>query len=373
MKKEIKEIISLFNQNGYEAFLVGGAVRNHLLKREIEDYDINTDATPDEIKDILRDYKIFDIGKKFGTVLLIYNDLHIEITPYRIEEGYDDYRHPNKVYYTYSLYDDLARRDFTINAMCLDIEGKIIDYFNGQEDLDNRIIRTVGDPNLRFKEDALRILRAIRFSAQLGFGIEKETSKAIYKNAELLNNISIERKVDELFKILNTSYCSYILNRYIDVFNTFLPFNKAVDKIDNFSSPYFKLAYMFKSSDFDFKELKLSNNEIKLINELKKACKKRLGNDYSFIDVFSDSENHKEILKFINEKDKKNYYFRYLHLKKYMVNVNNINYSGFDLEEKGFKGKEIAKIKKDIVEAIKHKELKNNHRDIDKYVKRIVV
>ena len=194
LNRQVKTVLSLLNENGYEAYLVGGAVRNILLKRKIEDYDVTTDADPNAIRMLFNNYRTYDIGKKHGTITVLIDSEKIEITPFRREDEYSDHRHPDKVEFTGNLKDDLKRRDFTINAMCLDRNGDLVDYFGGLEDLNNKLIRCIGDPNTRFNEDALRILRAIRFKVKLGFEIEKETDKAVFECKDLLNYISAERK-----------------------------------------------------------------------------------------------------------------------------------------------------------------------------------
>jgi len=211
--REIQIIIEKLEKSGFEAYIVGGCVRDFLLKKTPKDWDITTDTKPEEIQKIFP--KSF-YNNKFGTVTVINKDTkdetlkNIEITTYRIEAKYSDKRHPDKIEFTLRLEDDLARRDFTINAMAIKITNyqlpitnyQIIDLFSGQEDLKNKIIRAVGDPNKRFNEDALRMLRAVRFSSELDFEIEKNTFKAIKKNSELLKLISQERIRDELKKII---------------------------------------------------------------------------------------------------------------------------------------------------------------------------
>lgn len=200
--KEILEILKKINISGYEAFIVGGCVRDILLSRKPNDYDITTNASPDNIKKIFKDYKTVLVGEQFGTVLVLYKGYGVEITTYRIESNYLDGRRPEIVKYTNNLKKDLSRRDFTINAMAYNKEQGLIDYFNGLDDLNNKLIKTVGNPDTRFIEDHLRILRAIRFSTQLNFKIDKETYDSCLKNKDYLSKISFERIRDEIFKIL---------------------------------------------------------------------------------------------------------------------------------------------------------------------------
>lgn len=200
--KEVSFLIDTIYENGYEAFMVGGCVRDSILNLAPNDYDITTSATPQEIMNIFKDYKIIDTGIKHGTVSIILNNNIYEITTYRIEGEYENNRRPKNVEFTSNIEEDLKRRDFTINAMAYNEQFGIVDKFNGLEDLQKRIIKTVGNPDERFEEDGLRMIRAIRFSSKLGFSIDENTLKSIYKNAYIIKNISIERINDEFTKTL---------------------------------------------------------------------------------------------------------------------------------------------------------------------------
>lgn len=201
--ESIEKTLEGLENAGFESFLVGGCVRDLFLNKKPKDWDITTNATPEEIQEVFPD-SFYE--NKFGTVGVKTGDEDesmqiVEITPYRLESEYSDHRHPDTVSFSKNIKDDLSRRDFTINAMALS-KGQIVDLYKGQEDLEAKIIRTVGNPVERFQEDALRIMRAVRFSAELGFIIENETSKAIYESADLLAKVSRERIRDEFVKIL---------------------------------------------------------------------------------------------------------------------------------------------------------------------------
>lgn len=205
LPKEVKKIIAALNKAGFEAYAVGGCVRDFILGREPYDWDITTNAKPEEIQKI---FKKSVYENDFGTVAINTESADpklkiIEITTYRVEEKYTDKRHPDSVKFTKKLEDDLARRDFTINAIAYDGK-KFIDPFKGEENIKNKVVRTVGNPDERFNEDALRLMRAARFAVQLGFDIEKETAEAIKKNSGDLVAISKERTRDELVKIMMT-------------------------------------------------------------------------------------------------------------------------------------------------------------------------
>ena len=198
--EDVKFILDKFHNNSYEAFIVGGCVRDTLLGRPLNDYDITTNAMPEETIKLFE--KTIPTGIKHGTITVLINKEAYEITTYRIDGEYLDNRRPEEVIFVSNIKDDLARRDFTINALAYSPYLGFKDYFNGTEDLKNKLIRAVGDANKRFNEDALRMIRAIRFSAQLAFKIEEETYNAIKKNSELIKNISIERINVELTKTL---------------------------------------------------------------------------------------------------------------------------------------------------------------------------
>lgn len=219
----IKDILARFNDEGFEAFCVGGAVRDSLLLKEPFDWDITTSALPEETKKLFFDMRVIETGIKHGTVTVISNGFPVEITTYREDGAYLDSRHPENVFFTKSLKEDLARRDFTVNAIAYSDKTGLVDYFGGENDIYNSIIKTVGDPDKRFKEDALRILRALRFSATLGFKIEEGTKEAIHKNRELLRDISAERISQELTKMLVGQNIFEILTEYSDVLGVFIP------------------------------------------------------------------------------------------------------------------------------------------------------
>ncbi|MBS4761428.1 CCA tRNA nucleotidyltransferase [Carnobacteriaceae bacterium zg-ZUI252] len=192
-------VLDKIEKAGFQAYFVGGCVRDYLLNKTIADVDIATSAYPQEIKSIFQ--TTFDVGIEHGTVLVLYHQVGYEITTFRTESTYQDFRRPDQVTFVRDLKDDLMRRDFTINALAMDKSGKIFDYYNGQNDLHEGIIRAVGSPTERFHEDALRMMRGVRFSAQLGFDIEPKTLRGIAENAHLLEKIAVERIAVELQKL----------------------------------------------------------------------------------------------------------------------------------------------------------------------------
>lgn len=192
----------MIEDRGYEVFLVGGSVRDLLMGNIPNDYDLTTNARPEEIEKIFKEYRTIDVGKKYGTIIVLYKDQEVEITTYRKDSAYKDGRRPESVSFSKTLKEDLDRRDFTVNAIAYNPKKGIVDYHGGREDIENKAIRAVGNPELRFREDHLRIMRAIRFSGQLDFQIEEKTYVACKKYKDELGKISWERIRDEIFKIL---------------------------------------------------------------------------------------------------------------------------------------------------------------------------
>lgn len=194
-----KDILHVLHQAGYEAYFVGGAVRDKVLGKEATDIDIATSALPLEVKNVFP--KTIDVGIAHGTVVILHQNEAIEVTTFRTDGEYEDHRRPKDVLFVRSLEEDLKRRDFTMNAMAMTIDEEIIDLFGGIKDIEYQVIQTVGNPKLRFTEDALRMLRAVRFSSQLGFQLEKKTSEAISIQASDIKHVSIERITKELEKV----------------------------------------------------------------------------------------------------------------------------------------------------------------------------
>ena len=219
----VREIIRRLEDAGYEAFCVGGCVRDSLMGAVPSDWDIATSALPDETERVFSDYRLVTAGKKHGTVAVIIDKTPYEITTYRVDGEYGDNRHPLAVSFTEKIEKDLSRRDFTVNAIAYSEKNGIVDPFGGREDIYNSIIKTVGNADTRFNEDGLRIMRALRFSATLGFTVEENTAGAIHRNKDLLKNISAERISAELVKLLCGKNAFNILMQYPDVLSVFIP------------------------------------------------------------------------------------------------------------------------------------------------------
>lgn len=204
------ELLNKFNEANFKAYIVGGFPRDLYINKKSTDVDICTNATPKEIKEIFKDSKINN--EQYGSVSLIYNNVRFEITTFRKEKKYENNRYPVKIKYIDNLIDDLLRRDFTINTLCIDSEGNYIDLLNAKQDIDNKIIKCVGDANKKIKEDILRSLRAIRFATILNFKLDDKLKKAIKKNKKLIKKLSYYRKKEELEKIFSSPNCKYGLN-----------------------------------------------------------------------------------------------------------------------------------------------------------------
>ncbi len=314
-----QNIVKTLLDLGYQAFFVGGFVRDYLLGIDVSDIDITTNATPNEVEKIFKETKA--TGVKFGTITVFLRGYQYEVTTFRTEGKYINYRKPENVSFAKSLEEDLKRRDFTINGLAMDISNKIIDLFNGKEDLDNRIIRSIGNPDIRFKEDALRILRAFRFVSKLGFNIEENTLISIKKNMNLLTKIPIERVMIEIKKIFsNFNYIKTIsLMNEANIEQAFPELKKGINllsSMDNYSLSYlefFSLCFYLNKKGipekwrFSNKELSIINNIIELINLVKnnkfnEEIIYRFGMDISLsanniLRIFDSSKNQeKEII-----------------------------------------------------------------------------
>lgn len=215
--------IAMLNDAGFEAYLVGGCVRDHLMGKSPFDWDITTSALPEQTLTVFADHRTIETGIRHGTVTVILEDLALEITTYRVDGEYSDGRHPDSVVFSPSLAEDLRRRDFTMNAIAFHPIDGFIDPFGGREDIQNSVIRCVGDPMKRFTEDSLRILRGLRFAATLGFSIERETASAIHQLAATLERVSVERITAEFKRLICGNFAADILGRFFDVITVFLP------------------------------------------------------------------------------------------------------------------------------------------------------
>lgn len=222
-KKASETAVKMLKDCGFEAFLIGGSVRDALMNLPIGDIDITTSATPTEVEKVFKGFRVIETGIKHGTVTVIIDNEPLEITTYRSESTYSDNRHPDSVTFSKSLKDDVVRRDFTMNGIAFDFQKGFCDLVGGIDDIKNKTIRSIGDAETRFREDALRLLRALRFSSVLDFTIEENTALAIHKCKDLLENISAERIRDEFSKLLCGKNAYSVLSEYSDVICVFIP------------------------------------------------------------------------------------------------------------------------------------------------------
>lgn len=270
--EQARPILEQIQDNGFEAYYVGGSVRDYVMGRNIHDIDITTSATPDEIESIFS--HTIPVGKEHGTINVVFNDENYEVTTFRAEEDYVDHRRPSGVTFVRDLYEDLQRRDFTMNAIAMDTAYKLYDYFDGQQDINNRIIRTVGIAEERFQEDALRMFRCLRFQSQLSFDIAMETFEAMRTQMADIKFLSIERIVIELTKLMRGINVEESFNhlKSLKAFN-YMPYFEQLDMNQiNVTEPIdLELLIAIVSVKFDInyslKPLKLSNRQVKDINQ----------------------------------------------------------------------------------------------------------
>ena len=387
LPKSVINVLNILKSNGYEAYIVGGAVRDSLLSRKLSDFDICTNAVPDEVRRIFleKKYKVIETGIKHGTVTVSYNNTSYEVTTFRNDGAYLDNRHPEKVEFSNSLEEDLMRRDFTINALACDIDGNIIDYHDGIKDLHKKIIRTVGDPNKRFQEDALRMLRAIRFMASLKFKIDDQTKDAILENAKLIKNVKIERINKEVMQILDNSL-NVDLKTYERLFKLAYdyPFDlndKDYEIIARFPSHEMKIAYLFNKYDVD--ELTDRLNDLKISNEKKELINILIDESFHYSPNYLDNYHIKKYLSnygedlgfiiiqylcYLNNLDILIYKDKIDRLLPSVVNLKNLDLNGEDLIELGYSGKDIGIILNNLVDLILQDKLKNEKKALIKAI-----
>lgn len=217
------KVLNTLNRSGYESYIVGGCVRDFVMGNKPKDYDITTNATVAETEAVFAEYNVIETGARHGTVTIISDGVPIEVTTYRVDGTYSDGRRPDNVTFSSNIEEDLSRRDFTVNAIAYSPRDGFVDIFGGGEDICRRIIKCVGEPDKRFGEDALRILRALRFSAILGFSIDPDTADSIHRNKNLLGRIAVERITSEFFKLICGKNAVTVLREYSDVAAEILP------------------------------------------------------------------------------------------------------------------------------------------------------
>ena len=327
LPSSVEYVLSKLKENGYQAYVVGGAVRDFLMGKTPHDYDLTSDALLSQISDVFKDFYQEHSGEKHGTIRVIVDHKPIEITTFRCDESYTDYRRPDNVEFVKDVYIDSKRRDFSINAFYYS-EGHIYDFHEGLEDLNNKVIKTIGNPSARFHEDALRILRAIRFSAKLGYEIESKTKTALLDCKEELNLIAKERILIELKEISSTSNFFRDIKEYFPIFKLIIPcldkIGNSIDDIYNFDTKSYGDYIASLSALFSLREI---NNDfmpwrlfIKMDNESINAIKTLIKlKDINFNNSFDDDYINGLILlsKPVDMNVFKNYLINLYNLKRF--------------------------------------------------------
>jgi len=367
-------VLKILEREGYESYLVGGVVRDYILKRKFNDIDITTVAKPNEV---LKHFKGVPTGVRYGTVTVSFRNEKFEVTTFRSEDTYNDYRRPERVTFEEDVLKDVLRRDFTINGLLMNKDEKIIDHVGGLEDLENKLIKTIGNPLDRFSEDALRMMRAFYFQSKLGFKIEDNTLKAIENNRKLINEVASERVLEELNKLLNEeNYLMALNSMYQSKVHEVIPgLKKGVEIIVNRNEEirpaiFFALSfYLNKSIPKYFKFPNRFRHQISQIIELLNK-----GINYDKIDLFNYGLNNVLDANYINyllNKDK----LKEKEIKRLYDNINIT--STLDLK---FRARDILTLTKrkqgawlnnllnDLTEKVILGELKNEYEELKKYV-----
>ena len=357
----IQVLIDLLNQNHYSAYVVGGAIRNALLGLPIHDYDLTTDATPDEMLQVFSTHRVFKTGIQHGTITVLSKGQPVEITTFRSENVYEDHRHPSGVSFSKCIEEDCKRRDFTINALCYNNHEGLIDFFGGIDDLQHKIIRCIGNASERIDEDALRILRALRFAGRLSFTIEEKTATAIHKQKDLLHYISEERIHTEWIGILETNALTSILVEYSDVIQVFIP-ELTKDIIQHsltaiYQSPLdanIRMAILLKNipnAKEILERLKYSGAEQSIIlsciqnSEYKLSSKIELKQFLSTLKIpFDTYHQYRSAIDTGYQKENIHAYHQEIHNMHEPYQLKDLAIDGNVVKELGYQGKEIASI-----------------------------
>ncbi|MBQ9071196.1 MAG: CCA tRNA nucleotidyltransferase [Clostridia bacterium] len=384
MPSSAEKIIDTLYENGYEAYIVGGCVRDSLIGREPYDFDITTSAPPERIKEIFG--RTVDTGIAHGTVTVICDGGVHEVTTYRIDGEYRDMRHPESVLYTDNLSLDLARRDFTVNALAYNGRVGVVDVFDGIGDLEKKIIRCVREPEERFAEDALRVLRAIRFSSVLDFEIEEKTGDAVRKFAPRLKSISAERIFTEWKKLLSGKRAYEVIKNYSDVILEFIPELEQVrlpekEAFDSLSYDERQLALFALSSGAQgfsaaAKSLKMDSKTrdtgISVLNNLS-LCREMTDNEIKLFLIGKDDEMSLKIAKICAALGKcgKNISRRVAELMNEgsIRKLSQLEIDGSDILSLGIRGERVGKILNELLKLAAVGEIKNERCELLAYVK----
>ncbi len=386
----VKKIIELLNKAGHRADVVGGCVRDFLLGDTPNDYDITTSATPEEMKAVFSGYRTIETGIKHGTLTVLVDSVPYEITTHRQDGDYKDHRHPDSVSFSKRIEDDLSRRDFTMNAMAYNEVDGITDIFGGKEDIENRVIRAVGDPYKRFDEDALRILRAIRFSAKLGFSVDAQTARAARDKKALLSFVSGERIFTEWKKLLESIHAYSVVEEYKDIISEFLipgiEIKMPTESGFDIGTPSLRqLSLIMLSSPDPLASFKKLSDRLHFDNETKKEGIALIEN-FSKVSFESEvnvkralstlSKKHTEAMiklkMMLGEVDASAYalYTKVIESND-AYSVSALDVCGNDLISLGILGREVGIMLNRVLDAVITEKVKNNKMDILEYVKNL--
>ena len=385
--QDARKVLQAIEKAGYEAYFVGGCVRDTLLGKKIHDIDIATSAYPAEVKQIFK--KTVDTGIEHGTVMALFDGHSYEITTFRTESGYQDFRRPDKVTFVRSLKEDLMRRDFTINALALKEDGQVIDVFDGIKDLNHHLIKAVGQAHERFHEDALRMMRAVRFASQLNFAIESNTLKAIEENNYLLAKISVERIQVEFEKLMLGQKPTQGFQMMLETgLSEFCPgFNQQIEKLK------IMLQYNLSQLNDDVEvwsliaqTLGLTDNQINKFLKSWKLSNDLIKNVRATLSVLADNDNNREILFEAGRKniqralllnnllDRDTPKWLALYDALQIKNIHELALNGKNLIQAGIlkPGPQMGKVIKAIKLAVLNDEVANQKKELTQYVKNMV-
>ncbi len=372
--EEIDAILARLERAGFEAYPVGGCARDRYMQMEPHDYDVATSALPQDVLAVFSDCRVIETGLQHGTVTVLTEAGPVEITTFRQDGSYSDHRHPDSVAFTRSLREDLARRDFTMNAMAIGRDGGWIDPFGGRADIDARVVRCVGEADRRFEEDALRILRGLRFAARLSFAIESETAAAMHRKRCLLKAIAHERVFSELCGLLQGEYALEILSEYRSVVEVILPELSVPSKWALSADPQLRMASLFKTEE----EARSALNRLKAPNLFKQnvlmlvrersveipaervAVRKRMtqlgAEAYLRLAAYQNAEPQRAIAE-------------QLLAESVCLSVGTLAINGKDLTALGYRGKDVGEILADLLEQVVSERISNERETLLQYIK----
>lgn len=381
LPENILSAMEILKSAGFESYVVGGCVRDAMMGIKPHDYDLTTSAMPGEMLEVFKNFRIIETGLKHGTVTVVIDGENIEITTFRIDGEYTDNRHPDSVEFTVNLAEDLSRRDFTVNAMAYNPDSGLVDLFGGMKDIESRIIRCVGDADLRFNEDGLRLLRALRFSSQLGFSVSEETSESIFRNKGLLKNISRERIYAEFTKLLCGKNPSSVIDTYRDVLKEFVEFDGDMSGISEGSpNRLVRYAYFLRNTEKPSSELAGLRAEKDTIRTVSDLCAR-------INECFEDEISLKYLLRDRGE----NFAYLLCELKEMCgencekirktvsslhgscVSLKQLAVSGGDLEKIGVKpGREMGKILDKLLDCVIRETVPNEKQKLLEFAKSLL-